>query len=156
MTLKCSFPSLHVAALSALLPSKPSTFHCFTPVCAAFVLISHWKITMQTHPDNGRSGSVSQRDIKQKYTSHYGMTKPGKRRCITELADNRRHAYIWCVTKLSQQQADKHIKILLSTRHEFLKLIPLHPWCSASMKTNFKVLSCWLHPSCGLHWQVVC
>lgn len=64
---------------------------------------------------------------------------------------------VWCVTKLSRQQADKHIKVLLRARHEFLKLIRPLPWCSVSMKLDFKVLSCWIwhsQPSCGFHWQV--
>lgn len=38
--------------------------------------------------DNSWMGSVSQWDIKQHTLPHYSMTKPGKRRCVTELADN--------------------------------------------------------------------
>lgn len=60
---------------------------------------------------------------------------------------------------LSQQLAEKYIKILLRTKRECFRLIFLLPCYSVFIKLHFKVHSCWLehlHPSCGLHIFFAC
>lgn len=144
-------PSPHMAAPSAPLPSNPFRLPFLHSVCVMLALISHWKTTIQTHSDDGGTGRVSRRDIEQNtllITAQQSQVRGG---APTGLADNRRHPRVWSPSSCS----DRHIKILLRTRREFLKLIRRHPCCSVPMKRNLEVFSCWLHSSCGSHWQVV-